>query len=70
MARDLTKTQFDAKCKKLGFAPQGFLGYHRLASSSVHVSVENAGPRRRARLAYLIQQDAQYAEPPPPGTAE
>lgn len=70
MSRDLTQAQFDAKCKKLGFVRQGFLGYYALPSSrsrpkDVHVSVWNAGSRRRSQLAYLIEQDAKCARETP-----
>ncbi len=56
--RDLSKAQFDAKCKRLGFVPQKVLGYYKLANSNTCVSVGNAGPRRRAQLAYLIEENA------------
>lgn len=62
MSRDLTQAQFEAKCKALGFAKQGFLGYYKLARSSVCVSIANAGPRRRSQLAYLIEQDKKYED--------
>ncbi len=66
MSRDLTKAQFAAKCKKLGFTPTGVMGYYILPDApSTHVSILNAGPRRRAQLAYLIKQNALAA-----GTAE
>ena len=63
MSRDITESQFDAKCRKLGFVPQGFRGYYRLASADVLVSINNAGSRRRTQLAYLIAQDAKCAKP-------
>lgn len=58
MARDMTKEAFRQKCEDYGFVPQGFLGYYSLASpcDNHHVSVLNAGPSRRERLAYLIAQ--------------
>jgi hypothetical protein len=53
--RDMTKAAFDAACERRGFQPQGFMGYYSLGGDTVAlVSVLNAGPRRRDRLAYLI----------------
>lgn len=55
--RDLTQTQFDAKCKQYGFR-RDVLGYHKLGDTPVHVYALNAGRRRRAQLAYLINEHA------------
>lgn len=57
MTRDLTKAQFDAMVKKLGFQPQGFMGYYRLPIPGKHycVSAWNGGKRRRDQLAYLVE---------------
>jgi hypothetical protein len=54
--RDLSAAQFAAQCTKLGFKPQGFLGYYDLGlpKAQVCVSVLNAGNRRRDQLAYLL----------------
>jgi hypothetical protein len=54
--RDLTQAQFDAKVKRHGFKPQGFLGYYALPApyDYRHVSIYNAGTNRRAQLAYLL----------------
>ena len=53
---DISQKAFDSACRMRGFVPQNFLGYYRLPSG-VHVSVRNAGPRRRDQLAYLIAED-------------
>lgn len=52
--RDMTKQQFQAACKRRGFVHE-FDGYYKLGDTGVSVAVQNAGPNRRARLAYLIQ---------------
>lgn len=52
--RDLTKTQFDAACKRYGFKPE-MLGYYNVGNG-VCVNVLNAGDRKRDRLSYLIKQ--------------
>lgn len=58
MKRDLTQKQFEYRATKLGFKKGGWLGYWSLVSDpSIHVSVWNAGPRRRDQLAYLIRCD-------------
>ena len=54
-ARDMSQAQFDQECKKLGFEPEGFWGYYKVVGGW-RVSILNAGTRRRAQLAYLIQQ--------------
>ena len=56
--RDLSQAQFEAKCAKLGFKAQGFMGYYDLGipGHSWHSSVLNAGPRRRRQLAYLLDE--------------
>lgn len=57
---DMTKRQFLAVCKRLGFEPQGFMGYVK-TPSGVHVSVHNTNTtRRRTWLAYLIQQNTKH----------
>jgi hypothetical protein len=58
MRRDLTDAQFRYRAAKLGFKPEGFLGYWRLASNpNISVSIWNAGKRRRDQLRYLIACD-------------
>ena len=52
--RDMTNKQFLAACQRRGFRFQGFMGYVTVARG-VSVSILNAGPNRRAQLAYLIQ---------------
>ncbi len=54
--RDLTKDQFIYQARKLGFEPQGFMGYWMHSDSKVAVSVFNAGNRRRDWIAYLRKQ--------------
>jgi hypothetical protein len=61
MARDMTKAQFEAACKRRGFGAEGFLGYY-LLPCGVGVSVLNAGPTYRAQLAYLIAEQAKHEE--------
>lgn len=62
MQRDMSKAQFDKECKRYGFKPTGFLGYYSLPNTPTHVSVLNAGPRRRSRLAYLIREHEKALE--------
>ena len=52
----MSQKQFDERCKKHGFVPEGFLGYYRIDKAGTSVSVLNAGPMRRQKLAYLIQR--------------
>ena len=56
--RDLSKGQFSEACKRYGFEPTGFMGYYALPKplNNTHISIWNAGDKRRAQLAYLIQQ--------------
>ena len=62
MARDLTAAQFCMALGRHGFESTGFMGYVRLAPPFAHVSVcsFNAGTNRRARLAYLIERQAEH----------
>jgi hypothetical protein len=57
MSRDMSQAQFDRECEKRGFRRYGIvgLGYYDVGNGT-SVSVHNAGPRRRDRLAYLIEQ--------------
>ena len=62
MTRDMTQQQFDRECARYGFTPEGFMGYYHIllsAGQAVNVSVWNAGPNRRARLAYLLEMQAE-----------
>ena len=59
MTRDMTKRQFDEACRRHGFKPEGFLGYHDLGDG-LSVSVLNAGDNRRARLAYLVRESGRH----------
>lgn len=58
---DMTQARFDDACRRWGFTPKGFLGYYSLPCG-VEVSVLNAGPNRRARLAYLIAEEQKQAK--------
>jgi hypothetical protein len=60
MSRDMSRAQFDRECAKRGFRPHGVLGYYDVGHGT-SVSVMNAGPRRRDRLAYLIDQAGRAA---------
>lgn len=59
--RDLTQAQFEARARKMGCKPQGFLGYWLLPNGSTAVSVLNAGKRRRDWLRYLARQVKRHA---------
>ena len=54
--RDLTLAQFLTAAQRHGWTPDGFAGYFTRVrgAGAVSVSVWNAGPYRRAQLAYLI----------------
>lgn len=58
----MTQKQFDEACERRGFQQVGVLGYYRLAppAESVSVSARNGGSKRRAQLAYLIQQQFKW----------
>ena len=60
MKRDLSKAQFGYRARKLGFTPEGFLGYWK-CPSGIAVSVLNAGSRRRDWLRYLIAKESESA---------
>lgn len=62
MPRDMTKAKFRKECERYGFVPQGFLGYYKLGDTDSHVSIENAGTRRRDQLAYLIREHQKAVE--------
>lgn len=47
--RDMTKAEFDRKCRQYGFTPLGFDGYYSV-DGSLHVSIHNRSTWR-ARLA-------------------
>ena len=55
MKRDMSKTQFQAACRRRGFRRE-FMGYYSLGVAGVHVYVRNAGPTRREWLACLIRE--------------
>ncbi len=68
-SRDMTKAQFRNACRRRNFIPQGVMGYYNVGGDRL-VSVWNAGPRLRDRLAYLIRMESQWlrkqpASPPP-----
>lgn len=59
MSRDMSKAAYQAALDKHGIKPTGFMGYMTVyrsehGSSSVHPG--NAGPKRRAQLAYLLRE--------------
>jgi len=58
MMRDMTKKQFMQALERHGMKFEGFLGYVNLGVPGKHVavSVHNAGPKLRDKLAYLLQQ--------------
>ncbi len=62
MKRDLTKDQFEYQARKLGFSPQGFMGYWMHDTYKTAVSVFNAGRRRRDWISYLRKNAKQFAE--------
>lgn len=53
--RDLSKSQFEGRLKKLGFTP-AYLGYWNLPEPNQNTAVYagNGGDKRRSQLAYLI----------------
>jgi len=51
----MTEKQYRQALEKHGFR-QAALGYVELPGVGVHVWAPNAGPRRRARLAYLLAE--------------
>ena len=61
-ARDFTKAEFKAACKRHGFKPSGIWGYHSMPGTKVEISIWNAGDRRRTQLAYLIQEQRRLIE--------
>ena len=54
--RDMTRKQFEAACERRGFKPEGFMGYY-FTPSGFSISALNAGPNKRAQLAYLIKEN-------------
>jgi hypothetical protein len=60
--RDLTQDQFEYRATKLGFRKGGFImGYWSLACDpAMHVSILNAGRRRRDQLRYLIAENKRH----------
>jgi hypothetical protein len=69
--RDISEKQFRAALRSYGMTQQGFMGYVELGipGHTVCVSHLNAGPRRRAKLAYLLSKreeaEKQISEQPP-----
>ena len=51
----MSQAAFARECEKRGFRGHGVLGYYDVGHNT-SVSILNAGPRRRDRLAYLIKQ--------------
>lgn len=61
MPRDMSWAEFRAAYERAGFVSTGFMGYYRLPNAPhVSVSVLNAGPKLRARLAYLHRENDKY----------
>ena len=61
--RDLSRAEFQRACKRQGFEPGGVLGgYVKIGVGGIHVYAPNGGSRRRAQLAYLIQERAHWLE--------
>lgn len=60
--RDITKRQFAEALRRHGMHWEGFMGYVNLGLPGRHtcVSVLNAGPNRRAQLAYLLREREKY----------
>lgn len=62
MIRDLTQAQFEAAMKRHGidYDPEGHSVVVRDDMGTVFIYAQNAGPRRRDQLAYLLkkQQEA------------
>lgn len=61
MTRDLTAKQFAARLAHYGMKPTGFLGYvvvyeHPGGKGRSCACAENAGPRRRDQLRYLLRE--------------
>ena len=54
MARDLTKTQYAAALARNGIKPDA-MGYYQVTAAAL-VYAANGGNTRRARLAYLLQE--------------
>jgi hypothetical protein len=61
MKRDMTEKQFLSACARYGFKRQGFMGYYDVGNG-LHVSVLNAGMRRRDWLSYLIRESEKAEE--------
>ena len=54
--RDMTERQYKDALQRHGFSSEGFMGYYKLGTTGTHVSVLNAGPSRRSKLAYLLAE--------------
>jgi len=57
MDRDMSKQQFAEALARYGMREAGFMGYVNINVPGHHIEVSkwNAGDRRRAQLAYLLQ---------------
>ena len=62
---DISIPQFNAACAREGFTTEGILGYFDLGipGRRIHVSIFNAGPRRRDQLAYLMRERDRFSCP-------
>jgi len=58
MQRDFTEKQFLDRLEKYGFGKPEFMGYVSLPEpfQNTHVSIWNAGKRRRSQLSYLLKE--------------
>jgi hypothetical protein len=56
--RDMSEKQFREALRRYGMTPQAFMGYVELGipGHTACASHLNAGPRRRAKLAYLLKE--------------
>ena len=54
--RDMTERQYKDALQRHGFSSEGFMGYYKLGTTGTRVSVLNAGPSRRSKLAYLLAE--------------
>lgn len=50
--RDMSQREYEKRLAAHGFTTDGFMGYWR--KNGISISELNAGPRRRDRLAYIL----------------
>lgn len=61
--KDLSKSQYIAAMRKAGWVPE-FMGYWSLTGHATSVCALNGGPRRRDRLAYMLQAKERIKQEP------